>query len=456
MKRICIIILAILVEWMGLAQASIYRGHSLTFEGSLKNETGVYLDNVGKYTKIMDIIDLKGQYRPVDELSFFMHIRKFWDHAYNVENDYQSARYLMYTNRKTWTGISWVRECYLDYFSVYLDMRLGKQIVTWGTADGIRVLDQVNPLDYREFTLRDWNEIKIPLWMVKLEAAPTVNGSLQFLFIPDFEPNFLPPAGAPYAFKTAETAAQSYTRLERLGYRVVTREQRPAEKVGNAKFGIRWRDIIGSFEYSLNYLYGWNMNPETYSSVAGSTYIFTKKYSRINLWGGSFSKSFVEGFLKGLTIRGEFAYLRDVPVSYYNDRGQLSYTKTDQYKYVIGLDKYLITNWFFSFQLIQLINSQKDYQGHRFLLPSGGPMDKVSTYLTLKISTDFFHERLKPEILFIYGDDNEWRISPKMYYEFNDHLTATTGMHIFVGKESELYGEFNDVNELYLELRYSF
>ncbi len=468
------VFIGLLFFWATLAQASIYRGHGVTIEGSLKNETGVYLDDVGKFIKIMDIIDLKGQYRATDYLSLFVHINKFWDHAYNVEDDYALARHAMYTNRQTWTGISWVRELYLDYFSDYVDVRLGKQIVTWGAADGIRILDQVNPLDYREFTLKDWNEIKIPLWMLKLEVAPTVNGSLQFLFIPDFEPNFLPPAGAPFAFKTAEIAAQNYAQLENYGYHVVTEEDRPAEKFGNAKFGMRWRDVVAGWEYSLNYLYGWNMNPETYVWVdtstmvlppppvppgyppIGSTYHFVKKYSRINLWGGSFSKSLVSGFFQGLTIRGEFAYLKDVPVAYYDAQGRLAYTKTDQFKYVIGLDKYVITNWLFSFQLIQLINSQKDYHGYKFLLPSGGPMDKVATYLTLKISTDFFHERLKPDILIIYGDDNEWRLSPRVYFEINDHITTTIGMHIFVGKESELYGEFNDVNEFYLELNYSF
>ncbi|MCD6320127.1 MAG: DUF1302 family protein [Candidatus Desulfofervidaceae bacterium] len=447
MKRWSLIILTFFLFTNG-AGATLYHGHGVTLEGALKNETGVYLDDPGKFIKIMDVIDLKGQYRPTDYLSFFAHIYKFWDHVYNVEDDYQSARYWMYTNRKAWTGISWVRELYLDFFSDYLDVRLGKQIVTWGTADGIRILDQVNPLDYREFTLKDWNEIKIPLWMTKIEVVPTVNGSLQFLFIPDFEPNFSPPAGAPFAFKTTILAAKKYAQLG-----ATVTENRPAETFSNAKFGVRWRDIINGWEYTLNYLYGWNMNPETY---AVSRTRFVKQYSRINLWGGSFSKTIVNGPFQGLTVRGEFAYFKNVPAAYRNAQGQTAYHKIDKYQYVLGLDKYLISNWLFSFQFIQLINSQKDYQGYKFLLSSGGPADKVSTYLTLKIATDFFHERLKPEILFIYGDDNEWRISPKLYFEINDHLTTTAGMHIFVGKETELYGQFNDKNELFLEVRYSF
>jgi hypothetical protein len=194
--------------------------------------------------------------------------------------------------------------------------------------------------------------------------------------------------------------------------------------------------------------------PQGYPPV-GSTYYFVKRYSRQHLWGFTFSKTLVSGIFQGLTVRGEFGYFKDVVAAYQGKRG-IGYHKIDQYNYVIGLDKYIVTNWLFSFQFIQLINSQKDFQGHKFLLPSDGPMDKVSTYLTLKIATDFFHERLKPDILFIYGDDNEWRISPKVYFEISDHFTTIAGMHIFAGNESELYGQFNDKNELFLEVKYSF
>jgi len=75
--------------------------------------------------------------------------------------------------------------------------------------------------------------------------------------------------------------------------------------------------------------------------------------------------------------------------------------------------------------------------------------------LTLKVSTDFFHERLKPEILVIYGDDNDWRISPKTSFEINDNLMVTLGAHIFSGKEQHLNGQFDKNDQLFLEVKYS-
>jgi len=465
MKRLIIF----LVLWPIISYGTILEKGPITIEGYIKNETGWNM-NENKFMKILNVIDLRGQFRPNDYLSFYAHINKFWDSAYGRVGEYRAAKDDMYTN-EAWHGLSWVREMYVDFFSDYVDIRAGKQIVTWGAADGIRILDQVNPLDYREFTLKDWNEIKIPLWMLKVEVAPTVNGSLQFLFIPDFEPNYLATDNAPFAYTLTRNAYNAYKRLRNFGYHVVIKKEMPAETFENAKFGIRWRDVINSFEYTLNYLYGWNMSAETYSSIdmttatgpsplpgyppIGSTYYFVKKYSRIHLWGFSFSKTLVSGLLQGLTIRGEFAYFKDVPMAY-RLQSKTYYHKVDQYKYVIGLDKYIVTNWLFSFQFIQLINSKGSCQGQKFILPSGGTMDKVSTYLTLKIATDFFHERVKPDILILYGDDNEWRISPKVYIEIGDHVTTTIGMHIFEGDAEELYGEFDDKDEIYFQLKYSF
>ncbi|CAD7780595.1 hypothetical protein DMNBHIDG_02396 [Candidatus Methanoperedenaceae archaeon GB37] len=473
-----------------------------TVEGYIKSETGVYPD-FHKWIKIMNIVDLRGQYKPRPWLSFYGHIYKWWDFAYNQEDAYAPAHQAMYTNRETWQGISWVREVYVDFFSEYLDIRAGKQLITWGTADGIRVLDKyVNPLDWREFTLKPWNEIKIPLWTLKIEFQPTVNGSLQFLLIPDFEPDYWPAVGAPFAIGTSKEGAKmmdallNFSRTGMAGvpfdYRIISHEGRPGEKWGNSKFGVRWRDVLGSFEYTLNYIYSWEtespervttvdtstMDPQKFQELAmrmhmsptelqnflhsqgiappGSTFYFTKKYHRINVWGGTFSKTFVSGFLKGLTLRGEFAYVRNDYRTYRTKDGKFKWAKTDCYNYVIGLDKYIVTNWLASFQFIQLINSKKDIDGQPFVWPSGGAMDKVETLLTLRVSTDFFHERLKPNILIVYGDDNDWRISPSFYFEWGDHLTTTVGAHILEGKESGLHGQFNDSKELYFEVKYSF
>jgi len=85
-----------------------------------------------------------------------------------------------------------------------------------------------------------------------------------------------------------------------------------------------------------------------------------------------------------------------------------------------------------------------------------GPLDSTETILTLLISTDFMHERLKPQVLILYGDDNDWRISPKISYEFSDQWLGTFGLHIFEGKEQHLSGQFDKNDQVFAEIKYTF
>ncbi len=458
--------------------ATILHKGPVTIEGYVENKSAVSAD-FSRFIKEMNILDIKGQYRPRPYFSFFIHIHKFQDLAYN-RHQYSVARHRMISNRSPLEGISWVREAYVDIFTDLVDIRAGKQIVTWGTADGIRVLDAyINPLDWREFTLNPWNDMKVPLWMLKVEFAPTLNGSLQFLFIPDFERDYLADPTAPYAFRMTNREYRNYEMLRALGYRVDVKRDEPAQNIRNAKFGFRWRDVIGGFEYTINFLYGWDtvstVNTTTVDTSTmtfppqfppgfppgvmppiGSTFRVRKKYARIRVWGGSFSKTFTKGVFRGLTTRGEFAYVNDKVVTYIGDDGRPHQTKIDEYNYVLGFDKYLISNWLFSFQFIQKILSKKDYHGKRFLLSSGGKMRKVSTYLTLKVSTDFFHERLKPSILVLYGDQNDWRISPEFPIEWGDHITTNFGAHILEGRRKSVFGEFKGEKQIFFNFRYSF
>jgi len=131
-----------------------------------------------------------------------------------------------------------------------------------------------------------------------------------------------------------------------------------------------------------------------------------------------------------------------------------------QCNYVLGFDKAFFTNLMFSFQFIQMwAIATEDYDKSQYTLLHGatrGPLDKCETMLTLLVGTDFWHERLKPQVLIIYGDDNDWRISPKVSYEINDQWLATVGLHIFEGKEQHLSGQFDKNDQIFFELKYTF
>ncbi len=450
---------------------------NLEFAGYLKNETALRIAHgFHEFMKEANIAQLETEYKFNDHVQFFSILKWFYDATYNLEDRYKDdPKWESKTNKKLKypEKLQWLRECYLDILTDRLDLRLGKQQVVWGTADGVRILDMVNPLDYREWTLKDYIDSRIPLWMLNAEGKLLMNGQLQLLLIPDYEANYYPPSGAPFTLRTVRIGAEQVNTLTTIGQTTATIDQKPAHNFKNTKIGLRWRNIIEghAFEYTLNYLNTYDFASSAYSiyNRTGTPNLqLTRRAEKIQVFGGTFSKSITEGILipglaKGWTLRGEFAYVKSGAMNIGTDKTIKTANGTvdvDQYNYVLGFDKSFFSNWQFSFQFIQMwAKAKEDYDKSLYTLLNGatrGPLDKCETILTLMLATDFLHERLKPQALILYGDDNDWRISPKVSYEISDQWLATAGLNIFEGKEQHLNGQFDKNDQVFVELKYTF
>jgi hypothetical protein len=381
-------------------------------------------------------------------------VREFYDSAFDAEARYRDNRNYLCRTR----GTNWLRELYLDYYSPSLDIRIGRQQVVWGTTVGMKILDIVNPDDQREYVLDDFADSRIALWMLKAEWSPKVNGTLQFLFIPDFENTFIAPAGSPFTYRAVTLGAERLAPLEELGFHVSQKNKRPGRSFENAKVGLRWLDVYKGFEYSLNWLHGYEYSP--YKNVITGAIlprIIESRYAQVEYMGGSFTKTFTSGTLRGLTTRGEFVYTHGHKNGYGTDGSQEGVAKVDMWKSAFVLERYVVTNWMVEFQYIMMGLTREREKGYRFLLgPTQGVMDQVETFLTLMVSTDFFHERLKAKTLIVYGDNYDWRISPRFDFEVTDKINIAFGGHLFYGHKDGLNGEFRDNDEVFTEIRFGF
>jgi len=84
-----------------------------------------------------------------------------------------------YDGHETNTQKDWLRELYVDTNAGDWDLRLGKQQVVWGTADGIKLLDNVNPTDWSEFNQNAPADARIPVWMISAEKYLENGDNLQ-------------------------------------------------------------------------------------------------------------------------------------------------------------------------------------------------------------------------------------------------------------------------------------
>jgi hypothetical protein len=74
-----------------------------------------------------------------------------------------------------------LREAYIDTTIKDWSVRAGKQQVVWGTADGIKLLDMINPTDYAEMAQNQMEDSRIPVWMINAEKDFENGGNLQVI-----------------------------------------------------------------------------------------------------------------------------------------------------------------------------------------------------------------------------------------------------------------------------------
>ena len=86
-----------------------------------------------------------------------------------------------YDSNESYTQRDALREAYVDAEVNDYSIRAGKQQVVWGTADGMKLLDAINPTDYSEMAQNQMEDSRIPVWMVNAEKDVEDGGSFQVI-----------------------------------------------------------------------------------------------------------------------------------------------------------------------------------------------------------------------------------------------------------------------------------
>jgi hypothetical protein len=456
----------VLVLFLLLCATSAYANDQFSYSGYFQTEVSLRINHGdGDLTKFKNIFQLAGQYKIIDdELVLFGKARYWYDAAYDLRDKLDIAQHYQGHVQRT----DWLRDCYLDYSKNPWFFRLGKQQVVWGQSDGIAVLDRVNPVDLSEYWLPDMEYIRIPLWMANINYSPKLNSNLQVLIIPDFEQSTSAAIGAPFT-------VYSYTRYNNWKKTVGGVDENiyfPAKKFENSTFGVQWSDRFADMDYTFNYLNGYYYSARNFtfhqSGPYGGPTSFWKVnrlFKRYSLYGGSFNKSVTNpGPLQGFTFRGDFAYYNNEPMYYGNPftASSAGIKRWNNIMWVLGADRYVFTKWLISGQYGQYIlqhskPNASTPQNNYILNPfTYGSMDPVENIFSLKISTNFMNDRVKPEILWSFTDDNQGRISPKVTYEIKDNLWLTLGVHYFYGHLVDSNGQYRDQNQAYTNLKFTF
>jgi hypothetical protein len=139
-----------------------------------------------------------------------------------------------------------------------LALRVGRQIVSWGKADDIKITDVICPKDEASFVASDYNESRLGIDAVRLSLL-TEKIQADVYYIPFFTPSILPLAkGNPLKAKVFPANVEGIRIYAPEDYRDL---EHPNKHVSNSEYAFRASAYTSIADVSLYYFYGWDDSP---------------------------------------------------------------------------------------------------------------------------------------------------------------------------------------------------
>jgi len=441
------------------------------FGGYLKNETAYRFDEPRSFTKLRNVLSLNWQYQILPKVKFFSSGWGYYDHVYDlfnydtiaardVRNDKEPLVFIDQLKKEKDDRRVELREMYLDTYFDNLDVRIGKQYVVWGVLEGIRIVDEINPMDFRELIIPDLLDYRIPLWTLKVNYY-SEKTSYELLWIPELK--FHQPAAAGSEWELFQVL-DSTTEPESFN-----------PKYSEVGFKIT-RDMFDA-EFSLSYFYTWDDYPTTFRIISLDDVRSTEPtqnlpifptYSRMSIFGATMTKE-----IKGDILKAEFAFITDkyfaIVDKYTNgfldDDGDV---KRNHIRWGVGYDfsfwgadiSPAIAQWVILDYEDYILSDQFDTTFNLFLRK---PIQKHSAVFTLLIIRLINFE--------------ETYIKPRLLFNLTDHFQITLGADVFIGRRTsfgreadsaadgglvtpeqraQFLGNFNENKRISVEFKYNF
>lgn len=441
----------------------------LRLSGYLKNETAYRLREPRSITKIRNIGYLNAQYPFGDRVDFNFSGWAYYDLAYDLfnyetiaarleRNSEEPLAFVENLAQEKDSPVAQIRELYFDIAYDKLDLRIGKQYVIWGVLEGVRIVDEVNPMDFRELILPDLIDYRISLWTLKLDYYADA-GDVQILWIPDLQFHEPAPPGSEWE----------------LLQEVPGTRKPEGWKLENSEFGIKFDTYLASTELSFSYFYTWDDFPVIFRTVkigasANEGPVFFPSYTRISMYGMTAVRPVGEYILKG-----ELAYVEDKFFGRSNiaDANNDGFVDTngeaqkDHIRWGIGVD-FLAFGWDVAVGAMQWIIL--DYEPNLI-------QDRADTSFNVFVRREFPQYALTVQGLWIYLQQmNESYMKPKAIFQLSDRFQVAVGLDLFDGAKSDFglstvtaqgqfnadvqraqfLGNFHNNDRIFFEFKYSF
>ena len=316
-------------------------------------------------------------------------------------------------------------------------LRSGKQQIVWGRLDGIKVLDVVNPQDFREFIIDDFADSRISLWSAYLDVR-SAHWRYEFALVPDSSAHAIPASDAWFALRAPRFQFGNAGDAND----VAIDTDRPGHQFRDAGFGLRLSQQFGGTELALIAYSGLDPEPLGRSRIASGQPVIERYFKRRETFGLSADMGL------GISVlRTEYAYQPGRRFNR-NMNGQLSAVALEQHRVAIGLD---VTGPWQSFINIQYLLDHVRAAPSNLVRPA---RDQVATLFirrafvqdTVTFTARWYHSLSDHDSMLVAG----------IRMDLSDATSLDISAQSSSGTRRGLFGQFENQDRLLVSLQHTF
>ncbi|WP_201155239.1 hypothetical protein [Rhodothalassium salexigens] len=319
----------------------------------------------------------------------------------------------------------------------FADVKIGRQILTWGVGDLV-FLNDLFPKDFVSFFIgRDTEYLKAPSDAVRVSLFSGL-ANLDMVYMPRFEPN---------RFITGERLSLYNPALDALvgGGRAV----RPVPRddwFGDDEWAVRLYRNVGAFEVAAYAFRGYYKNPEGLTPAGGFRFPELAAY--------------------GASLRGPVgAGILSAEMAYYHSRedpgGTDFTTPNSQWRALIGYEWEWLPNLTVGAQVNTEINT--DVAALRAALPAfidaESPFaDRARHQLTLRMTKQALNQTLTLSLFTFWSpNQKDGHVRLRAGYKITDQWLVEGGANLFFGaRDDSFFGQLQDAGNVFFALRRNF
>lgn len=317
-----------------------------------------------------------------------------------------------------------------------LDLKFGRQVVVWGRADTIRVLDVLNPLDSREPGLVDIEDLRLPVTMTRLDyywrewnlSALAIH-EVRFSEEPEFNHEFFPlPSGASRDPDTPPALPSA---------------DEPSSGGSNTEWAAALNGTFSGWDLSLHWARYFDDAPLLQSAGAGSLIAL---YPRVTMLGAG------ANLARGSWLwKGELAHVSDLAYGEMITPGTFQKTKRDRVDAMLGFEYGGFAEAAVAFEIAQ--RHIRDFESGIL----GAQQDTVQAIL--RYTHDFRHDTVHLTAL---GGTIGWKADDgalgrlSVGYDVRDAVTITVGVMFYHGGDLPVFDGIRNNDRVFLNAKYSF